>query len=103
MYRKERSAMGRAVVYVSNNAQKKFEKLPPYIQVAFYGWVKIIEEHGLNEMQKTIGFRDHALIGKLSGLRASSLNRSYRVIYKIDSDDLIIIYVLEVNKHDYKI
>ena len=83
--------------------QKKFRKLPIHIQELFTYWVGIIERMGPIELRKINAFRDHLLQGKLEGLRSTSLNRSYRVIYKIISEETVIIYVIEINKHDYKI
>jgi addiction module RelE/StbE family toxin len=90
-------------VKINENMQKKFSKIPHYIQEIFTYWVGIIEQVALIEMRKINAFRDHPLKGKLEGLRSTSLNRSYRVIYKIINEDNIVIYVIEVNKHDYKI
>lgn len=95
--------MKKALVHLSDKNEKKLEKLPKHIQLEFYKWAKLIADEGLPEMQKTPAFRDHALKGKLTGLRSSSLNRSYRIIYKTEEQDLIIVIVIEVNKHDYKI
>jgi addiction module RelE/StbE family toxin len=89
-------------VQLSENVQRKFSKLPKNIQELLENWVDIIQDGGLTKMQQVASFRDHSLKGKLSGLRSSSLNRSYRVIYKVINDSEIYIYVLEVNKHDYK-
>lgn len=94
--------MAKYEVYLSENLQKKIPKLPNNIRELLLDWINTIEHKGLSELQKVIGFRDHPLKGKLSGLRSSSLNRSYRIIYKVINESVIQIYVLEVNKHDYK-
>lgn len=91
------------VVHMSESMQKKYHKIPHHIQEVFNYWVSIVKKVGPIEMRKINSFRDHPLKGKLNGLRSTSLNRSYRVIYKIIGEENIEIYVIEINKHDYKI
>lgn len=95
--------MHNSKVLISENASKALKKLPYYIVVVFDEWVRLIEDHGYHEMKKIKGYRDHALLGKLKGKRSISLNKSYRVIYELENKELILIKVIEVNKHDYKI
>ena len=65
-------------------------------------WIEIIETEGYQEMQKIRGYRDHSLKGELIGLRSSSLNKSWRIIYELDiQKNSLTIEVLEVNNHDY--
>ncbi len=90
-------------VIVSDNVQKSLRKLPKQILILFGEWIKLIKEEGYFEMKKISGYRDHALKGNLTGKRSSSLTKSYRVIYHIIQEDVLIVNVIEVNKHDYKI
>lgn len=60
---------------------------------------------GLEEVQKSPGYHDEKLKGKLVGLRSIRLNRSYRVIYGIEKDQMLSIEFVEVkkaNNHEYK-
>lgn len=48
------------------------------------------------------GYHDEPLKGNRTGQRSIRLSKAYRAIYIIDNDDNIeIVKVLEVNKHDY--
>lgn len=95
--------MKTSVVFISVSAEKSLVKLPKYIIVMFAAWVKLIEDHGYYEMRKITGYRDHCLKGKLHGKRSISLNRSYRVIYQIQDNEIVKVDVIGINNHDYKI
>lgn len=91
-----------AEVFLSKKAKKDLKKIPKRIANLFLLWVDTIETDGYKEMQKIKGYRDHSLIGKRKGQRASCLTQSWRVIYELDdSGEVSIIEVLEVNHHDY--
>ena len=98
-----RCALSYSRVFIEEKAEKGLRKLPRHILVIFEEWVRLIEEQGYAEMKKVPGYRDHNLKGKLIGKRSSSLNKSYRVIYHLEDEEIIIVKVIEVNKHDYKI
>jgi proteic killer suppression protein len=90
------------VVALTRLAKKNLKKIPRHILIQLDLWIEILETEGLLAMQKINGYKDHPLIGDRKGQRSSSLSRSWRVIYKIDVDqDLILIEILEVNHHDY--
>lgn len=95
--------MKSSVVIFSGRAEKSIDKLPKHILKMLELWELIVEKSGYYEMIKIPGYHDHPLKGQLFGLRAVSLNRSYRVIYKLIENEVIIVKVIEVNKHDYKI
>ncbi len=53
-------------------------------------------------MRKIPGYHDEPLKGDRKGQRSSHLSRGYRVIYEeLSSGEIVIVSVLEVNKHDY--
>ena len=90
-------------VTLSKKAEKDLRKIPRNISILFDLWVQTIEEDGYEAMKKRRGYRDHKLIGDRAGQRSSSLSRSYRVIYDLNENfEVLIIEVLEVNKHEYK-
>ena len=67
-----------------------------------YLWAKTVHKIGIEEVRKVKGYHDEPLKGERCGQRAIKLNRSYRAIYEqIDNDELILISVVEVSKHDY--
>jgi addiction module RelE/StbE family toxin len=46
------------------------------------------------------GYWDHTLKGEWAGARASSLNKHWRVIYRVEAD-VIQVAVLRISSHDY--
>ena len=47
------------------------------------------------------GFRDEALRGEWQGFRSSRLNLQYRVIYRVEGENLMV-QVVEMTAHDYR-
>lgn len=82
--------------------RKELWKIPDYIVVKLYRWVKGVEEEGILEMRKIPGFHDEPLKGSRSGTRSIRLSQSYRAIYReIETRELTLIRIEEVNKHEY--
>ena len=89
-------------VQLSAFVQKRFRRLPDYIQKALRTWSTLIEEYGVSTMRRIPGYHDEPLRGDRKGQRSSRLNRGYRVIYEeLESGEIVVISVLEVNKHEY--
>lgn len=90
------------VVEYSKFAAKQMRRLPGEIQDNIDVWQKSVERLGLPETMKLKGYHDEPLKGQREGQRSVRLNRAYRLIYeKTDRDDIVILGVKEVNKHDY--
>lgn len=89
-------------VTYSRFAEKQLNKVPKYIKEALYLWAATVHKIGLEEVRKIKGYHDEPLLGERWGQRSIKLNRSYRAIYEQKDDkELILISVVEVNKHDY--
>lgn len=66
------------------------------------GWVRLVEQEGLEEARKIPGFHDELLRGKRLGQRSVRLSKAYRAIYRIDESGTVdLVVVEEVSKHDY--
>ena len=90
------------LVHLSKSAQKQAKKLPVHIQGALELWRDVIESEGIWAIRNIPGYHDEPLMGQRKGERSSRLSRGYRVIYKeLESGEIVIILVLEVNKHVY--
>jgi len=91
----------RTVIW-DKKVEKQLGKLPDFIQLKFYTWVKSIQLAGLRSVRKQPGFHDEPLKGERHGQRSVRLNRAYRAIYVERADgELELIEVIEVNKHEY--
>lgn len=89
-------------VTYSKFAEKQLNKVPKYIKEALYLWAATVHKIGLEDVKKIKGYHDEPLLGERWGQRSIKLNRSYRAIYEQKNDkELILISVVEVNKHDY--
>jgi proteic killer suppression protein len=89
-------------VHIERFAEKQLKKLPEFIREALRIWAETIEQTGVRAMRKLPGYHDEPLKGDRAGQRSSRLSRAYRVIYEErETGEVLIIAVLEVNKHDY--
>ena len=88
-------------VFESRAAAKCIDKLQRHILEKYEFWRSVAHIAGPEGLRHFPGFKDHALKGEWQGHRSSSLNNSYRVIYRIERDT-ISIYVIDVNNHDYR-
>ena len=89
-------------VEFSHFAAKQMKRIPFNIRETVFLWKKSVEELGLHKVRQVGGFRDEALKGSRLGQRSIRLNRAYRLIYDLsEAEEVIVVGVLEVNKHDY--
>jgi len=83
-------------------AEKQLRKLPPHIVAAFRTWARSVELDGVHATRIWPGYHDEPLQGERKGQRSVRLSKAYRIIYEeTESGDIILICVLEVNKHEY--
>lgn len=81
---------------------KTLRKIPHYVVDKLNAWVRSVEKHGIREVRKVPGYHDEPLKGLRGGQRSIRLTRSYRAVYSEHKDeDIEIIWVEEVHKHDY--
>jgi proteic killer suppression protein len=89
-------------IKVTKLAQKQLVRVPPHIAIKFEYWCDLIRSIGLREARKYKGFHDEPLQGARFGQRSVRLSKAYRAIYRIlNSGELELIEILEVNKHEY--
>lgn len=89
-------------VTLSKQAEKDLRRVPSYIALKLQAWVDDLTHRGLAQLRKIPGYHDEPLKGKRNGQRSIRLSRAYRAIYILDeSDDVKLIEVIEVNKHEY--
>lgn len=88
------------MVLESRTSDKQLKKCPKEILIQYEAWRKVVELSGPLAIKKIPGYRDHALKGKWKGARSSYLNKTWRVIYKVNKKE-VLIQVLEVNPHEY--
>ena len=81
--------------------ERQLSKAPLEVQKRYEKWKDIVELSGPAGLKMIRGLRDEALRGEWKAHRSSRLNQQYRVIYRVDGDQLIV-QVVEVTPHDYR-
>lgn len=89
-------------IIFSRQAERDLERVPEYIGLKLFSWVRSVQSDGLENVRKILGYHDEPLKGERVAQRSIRLNRSYRAIYEIRSEGPPrIIEVQEVTKHGY--
>ena len=92
----------RCKVELSKSARKDLDNVPLHIRLKLLGWVDEVQNIGIRETRKILGFHDEPLKGERIGQRSIRLNKAYRAIYvEIEKDKFLLLSVIEVNKHEY--
>ena len=80
---------------------KQITAVPSEVLKRYEKWKDIVAVSGPKGLKQIKGFNDEPLRGKWKGHRSSRLNIQYRIIYKIESEQLFV-QVVEVTAHDYR-
>ena len=88
-------------IYEHKTAIKQLDSLPADILKRYEKWKDIIAISGPTGLKQIKDFNDESLKGEWKGYRSSRLNLQYRVIYKIENEELHV-KVVKVTAHDYR-
>ena len=88
-------------VYEHRRISRRLSRLPAEVHKLYETWKDIVRISGPSGLRLIKGFHDEALRGEWKGHRSSRLGIQYRVIYKIEAQD-VAVYVIEFNAHDYR-
>lgn len=90
-------------VEISKRAIKQINKAPKEIVESIAEWVLMLETIGLDQTRKQggVGLHDEALKGRLKDLRSIRLNRSWRLYYMEYRDEIVVVEIMRVDKHEY--
>lgn len=80
---------------------RQLRKLPVEILKRYEKWKDIVAISGPQGLRLITGFHDEALSGEWQGHRSSRLGQQYRVLYRIEKEE-IRIEVVAVTAHDYR-
>ena len=86
---------------MSHDVAKVIAELPREIAVQYALWNGIVQQEGPQGLRRIRGFRDEKLGGKWHGMRASRLNKQWRVIYEVHAD-IVTVFVERITPHDYR-
>lgn len=88
-------------IYEHRNLNRRLKKLPEEILKRYEKWKDIVEFSGPAGLKLILGFNDEALRGEWNGHRSSRLGGQYRVIYKLEKADFLVM-VIDLTAHDYR-
>ena len=80
---------------------KQIQSMPQEILRRYEKWKDIVVISGPEGLRLIKGFHDEALRGQWKGHRSSRLGLHYRVIYKIEANE-ILVQVVSLTAHDYR-
>jgi addiction module RelE/StbE family toxin len=82
-------------------AARQLKRLPEEIPKRYQKWKDIVEVSGPAGLRLIRVFRDEPLSGEWQDHRSSRLNEQYRVIYRIEPEE-VVVEVVSVTPHDYQ-
>ncbi len=88
------------IIFEKKSLSKTIKKVPIQIRKHYELWKRIVEIEGPQGLKLIKGFNDEALQGKWKGYRSSRLSIQWRVIYKIEQNQLQV-FVIDINPHEY--
>ena len=80
---------------------RRLKKLPTEILKRYEKWKDIVRLSGPPGLRLIKGFHDASLRGNWKGNTSSRLSQQYRVIYRIENQE-VVVKVVDVTAHDYK-
>ena len=88
-------------IYEHRRTAHQLKKLPLDILKRYEKWKDIVSISGPVGLRLIRGFNDEALRGDWKGHRSSRLSEQYRVIYRIERDE-VRVEVVSLTAHDYR-
>ena len=88
-------------IYEHRKISRRLQRLPSEVLKQYEKWKDIVRISGPAGLRLIKGFHDEALRGDWKGHRSSRLGIQYRVIYKVEAQN-VSVYVVEVHAHDYR-
>ena len=87
-------------IYEHRRVNRQLDGIPEDLLKRYEKWKDIVSLSGPLGLRQIRGFRDEALRGEWRGHRSSRLNQQYRVVYRIERQQ-ILVEVVAVTAHDY--
>jgi len=86
-------------IYEHRRVTRILGRLPREVLERYEKWKDIVRISGPQGLRSIRGFNDEALSGDWRGYRSSRLNPQYRVIYKVNREN-VFVQVEKVTPHD---
>ena len=88
-------------IYEHRRTAKRIRGLPLDVLKRYEKWKDIVRISGPQGLRRIRGFNDESLEGEWTGHRSSRLNQQYRVIYRVERDE-VFVEVVDITAHDYR-
>jgi len=88
-------------IYEHWNVPKQLLSIPTDILKRYEKWKDIVSISGPQGLRLIKGFRDESLRGEWKGYRSSRLGKQFRVIYRIEKEQ-VLVQVVSFTAHDYR-
>ena len=88
-------------VFEHRRVSRQLNRLPQSVLERYEIWKEIVRVSGPQGLRVIRGFNDEALRGEWKGHRSSRLNQQYRVLYRIERDE-VLVEVVSVKAHNYR-
>jgi addiction module RelE/StbE family toxin len=80
---------------------RRVQRLPREVLKRYEKWKDIVRLSGPAGLRVITGFHDEVLRGEWRGHRSCRLGEQYRVIYRVEAHEVIVL-VLDITAHDYR-
>ena len=88
-------------IYEHTRVGRQLKRLPTEVLKRYEKWKDIVTISGPQGLRMIKGFHDESLFGKWKGHRSSRLSAQFRVMYRVESDR-ILVEVVSITAHDYR-
>ena len=88
-------------IFEHRRIDRQLKKVPTDVLKRYEKWKDIVTISGPLGLRLIRGFRDESLRGEWKGHRSSRLSKQYRVVYRVESER-ILVEVVSVTAHDYR-
>lgn len=88
-------------VFEHRRVEKQLDEVPLEILKRYEKWKDIVRASGPAGLRSIRGLRDEALAGAWKAHRSSRLGQQYRVIYKVEASEVVVL-VVQITAHDYR-
>ena len=89
------------LIYEHRRVARQLGSIPVEILKRYEKWKDIVAVSGPQGLRLIKGFHDESLRGDWKGHRSSRLGSKFRVIYKIEREQ-ILVQVVSITAHDYR-
>ena len=88
-------------IYEHRRVPRQLSRIPKEVLERYEKWKDIVRISGPQGLPAIRGFNDETLKGEWKGHRSSRLSQQFRVIYRVDREN-VVVQVVQVTPHNYR-